>query len=329
MRTRPKRIDKTATEAARWFARLSDTSISTDEVMRFRQWRADPANAAAYGQVERFWSESSKLSRDPAIQKILDGAGRPRPRRRSQRGRQIGGLAGGLAAIAIVATVGLIWVQPRLGGEAYETTVGQRRTVQLLDGSSVQLDTDSRIIVRYTATARNIQLVHGRALFNVAHIVDRPMSVRAGQALIRDLGTRFIVRDDQKQVSVVLLSGAVEVSKSDRPMAARALTPGQSITVAEVIQPPKLIDAAAATSWTSGELVFNDLPLGEAVAEMNRYEVHKIKLDGAGLESVHVSGTFEVGDASRFASALSGLYDLRSTTTPDGDISLSRSPSPP
>jgi transmembrane sensor len=86
-------------------------------------------------------------------------------------------------------------------------------------------------------------------------------------------------------------------------------------------------DARDVSEWTTGRLSFRGEALGDAVAEVNRYGLHKISLEGpAALGSQPLSGVFNVGDTPAFVAAVSSYFDLTATTAPDGSIHLSPKP---
>ena len=84
-----------------------------------------------------------------------------------------------------------------------------------------------------------------------------------------------------------------------------------------------LADTSAVTSWTSGRLVFRDLPLSAAVEEANRYSRRKIRLAASSdIAAAHVNGVFHTGDIDALAEAVAHLYALDLSTEQDGDLLL-------
>lgn len=69
-------------------------------------------------------------------------------------------------------------------------------------------------------------------------------------------------------------------------------------------------------------LVFNDTPLGEAVAEMNRYAAHPILLADPSLANLRISGVFKTGDPEHFAESVSEAFPVAIAHTPDGSPQL-------
>jgi len=314
-------------EASQWFARLNQTAIRTEDLLAFRKWRAQPANAAAYDAVEQLWKQSGGLSHDPAIRAALDDARRRTGAARAGSGHlrlvAVSGLCG--AALVAMVAAGLTLISPVLGWTIYQTSHGEQRTIALADGSHIRLDTSSRVRVRYGGGKREVELANGQAFFEVMHRPDEPFIVRVGRTTIRDLGTRFDVRRRDGGADVTLIQGSIEVTgpaKADHPW---RLTAGQQIHIDKrEAKAPKPANVEATTSWMSGRLVFENIPLSDAVAEINRYGVHSVTVEAADVNAIKVSGVFDAGDSAGFAQAVSQLYGLREHQQADGSIALSR-----
>jgi len=299
-------------EAARWFETLRKTSVSTDALRDFHVWKRKPANAAAFGRVEAGWKAAGALASHPDVQAETAALLKRRPAKRRVDWR----LA--VAPIAAVGALGgLAWVAAGTLAPVYETGVGEQRVVALSDGSRVRLNTDSAVRVLYWGDARRIYLRRGQALFAVAHDARRPFLVDAGPAEVRALGTKFDVRREADGVAVTLLEGRVRVE--DDAGATRELAPNQQLRVtARGVSAVAPVAAVQAASWTTGRLVFQGVPLREAVAEANRYSRRKIELAVPDtIAGEQVSGTFEAGDVEAVVAALTHFYGLEATRSPD------------
>jgi transmembrane sensor len=317
---------RTTGEAARWFARLGRRAVTTESLRAFRDWRRDPRNAEAYREVETAWTKAGGLAHDAEIRAATEAALARRPLRARLRAllqdHPVGaGLAGGGLALALGALAVLAALPA-----TYATGVGEQRLVVLKDGSRVRLNTDTRVAVRFAGGERRLTLRRGEAFFEVAHDPARPFLVDAGAADVRALGTRFDVRREPGAVQVVLVEGSVRVRRDDSADA-WTLKPSQQLTVrkgdgARLAE----ADAGRATSWTSGRLVFRDTPLGEAVAEVNRYAPRKVVLADPALAAAPVSGVFDTGDTAAFVAAATSLFDLTAEAGADGATRLRRRP---
>lgn len=313
--------DRAAREAADWFAQLNSRKISTGALEAFHDWRRVPANDAAYGRMEAIWEIGDKLQGDPIVARIAAKAHvRGAWRRRWRAGLRSWALPLGGLAIAGAAAIYLTGVTQ---GELYQTKIGEQRLVTLDDGTRVRLDTDSRLRVRLRKDERDLELLKGQAFFDVAHDRNRPFIVTADGAKVRALGTRFDVRLSDGQAKVTLVEGSVEVSHG--PAEARKvwrLAPGQTLTPNATQPRIAVVDVAAATSWTSGQLVFHATPLAEAVAEVNRYSRTKVVLDADAVATSPVNGKFDAGDTQAFVAAVSDLFELSAQPPQGGEIRL-------
>ncbi|MEG1029854.1 MAG: FecR domain-containing protein, partial [Brevundimonas sp.] len=178
-------------EAAEWHGRLGARNVDARTIEDFFNWRQSPENAEAYRRVETVWTGTGGLANDPQVAEALEAAfSRRAQRRRPPR------LLLGLAAVGAAAALAggfSFWLQSRT---VFSTGVGEERLVQLADGSSVRLDTASRVRVRFDGDRRFIELQEGQAFFTVAHDASRPFVVAAGDARVTALGTVFDVRRD-------------------------------------------------------------------------------------------------------------------------------------
>lgn len=325
--------DRAATEAADWFARLKSRVVSTEALESFAEWRRSPENLAAYYRLDKLWRDTEALEADPAIQSAIQAAiDRPAKQAgaaaRRRRRALLGWGLGGLAIVAAVAIVGGPLLMTRLQGTVYETPVGVQSTFRLSDGTIVRLDTGSRIAVRMGSKSRDVRLQRGQAFFNVVHDPSRPFLVTAGPSYVTDIGTAFDVRLDGQRARITLVEGLVKVEDASTPSHSTwTLRPGQQLSVGAT-KPPALkpVDAATATSWTSGRLVFQGTPLAEAVREVGRYSDTPLRLDDDQLAQTPVNGVFDTGDVAAFVAAATTLLPLRADHRPDGGIDLVAKP---
>jgi transmembrane sensor len=310
-------------EAAGWFARLSQLSVTTDALRDFRDWKRDETNAAAYAKVEAAWAATGALSRRPAIQAETADILRRRPAQTpAQSSLKRFALPGAITATVIAIGVTVAWLnfQPQ---RTFTTRVGEQRLVVLDDGSRVRLNTDSELRVRFRKAERRVILARGEAFFEAAHDAARPFIVEADGASVHAIGTKFDVRREGDAVRVTLLEGKVRVAEKHTASVA-TLTPNQQLTVADGrVSPPRSTDALEAATWTSGRLTFRAVALEDAIAEVNRYAAHKVVLDGPpALGRQPITGIFDTGDTKSFADAVGVLLDLSAKADSDGVLRL-------
>ncbi|MDQ3205526.1 MAG: FecR domain-containing protein [Pseudomonadota bacterium] len=303
-------------EAAGWLARLDAPDCSPADRAGFEDWLAQsPGNIDSYLEMERVQAMASSLASDPMVR-----AATRKARRDGGTAARVRGWLPALAAMAATVVIALgvvLWVlrPPVADVTRYATAVGEQRALQLADGTRVLLDTDSALTASFTGSARRVELHRGRAQFVVAQDPNRGFQVRAGPALIRDIGTTFQASHVGGDVVVGLLEGAVIVSvaPAGSATASRRLSPGQQVVVARqgLLQPVREFDLATAEAWPRGELVFKSRRLDALLVEMNRYSRTPIRLADPRLGEITVSGVFHIGDQSSLVAALEQGWPVR------------------
>ncbi|MFN7166773.1 MAG: FecR family protein [Pannonibacter sp.] len=294
--------DSRLSAAARWYAELQSPEAGASTWDAFRAWERGPGNAAAFREIEAALSALDRSSLAAQAQAPVTGG----------RVRRSAVWWGAAAAAFVVAALGAAtWVSGRAPPPSdppplvYATSVGEQRVVDLEDGSSVWLNTASRIEVAYAPDARLVRLTTGQALFDVEPGAV-PFLVDTAASRTRALGTAFevYVRPDGAQVT--LLDGSVSVAMPGGAAGeAAVLVPGDRLVIADgEVLPVVQVDVAAALSWRTGTLQFTDVRLADAVEELNRYSETRIIVDDPTLAEARLSGAFKAGDQETFVAAL-------------------------
>lgn len=204
------------------------------------------------------------------------------------------------------------------------TETGERRDVRLGDGSVVQLNTDSAIAIDYSPDRRTVRLLGGEAAFSVAGDPERPFVVEAAEGTITALGTRFVVRRNPADVTVMVSEHSVRVSSAaDGERDTVDLGEGQELDYGPGgIGRPHAIDVPTETSWTRGRLVFADRPLSEVVSELARYRKGILTIAGDDLGRRRVSGSFRIDDPDAALATLQRLLGISSLRLTDRFVIL-------
>ncbi len=301
--------------------------MTPDERRVFEAWRqADPRHEQAYQEMERVWGVA-KATPDAVFEHILDRRARSAPRLASRR--RMLGLGVGAACCAAVATA---WVGPERWLHApefsnqYLTRRGERRMIDLPDGSVLTLNTDSVVRVAFYASERRIRLEQGEVFFTVTPAPGRPFVVDAGLATVTVTGTAFNVRrDPDERVSVAVESGSVEVAGGawwHREV--RRLAANQAVQVAGTAAASDVSsdDVDRMMAWRQGKIVFDGTPLETIVAEINRYRIQPIQLQGASLRQLRVAGVFSTDDPDAFLEVLPSLVPVTVMRLPGGRVAI-------
>lgn len=308
-------------EAARWFVRLSDRPVSASSEAEFDAWLAEAAeHRASYLRCEKAVALTRQLRDDPGLQSDLESCARmaaheePVPRFGSLRARRRFAVAAMLLAAAMGwGAYGFLGHRPAV---VYQTQVGERRTIVLDDRSTVTLNTDTLLSVSMTGKLRRIDLQRGEAFFSVTHDKARPFEVWAGRGMVRAVGTQFGVEVMHDLVTVSVLEGAVTVSPSGGAPNGAAdgrLEANRSLTFGErgALSPERAADVRRILAWREGKLIFDDVPLSEAMAEYNRYTTHKVEIGSPRIGRLSVSGVLDIADSESLRILLRDSLSLR------------------
>ena len=325
--------------AADWLVRLQSADLIEAEALAFDAWlTADPGNAAAYDRVLSVTLELAAAA--PRISRALRAPSgrRPTPMRRGWI------IAGGLAAAATlaVAVIPLSALRPA-PTQTYLTAKGEHRTVRLADGSVLDINAGSALSVTLARHERQVTLVQGEAVFDVAPDKARPFLIAVGDRTVRVVGTRFDVRRRDGQLSVTVERGLVEVRPTEGPSIAgpsvagpsvagpsvagaaigpRAyrLHPGQRLDHAEGAPDVQVsaADPAQVFAWRTGRLIYRDQPLGDVIADLNQQFPRPIMLEDPALASTRVSGVLVLDDQAAVIRRLALLAPIKALPSERG-----------
>lgn len=298
--------------AGEWLVRRQG-GVRPEVERDFSAWlEADPLHRRAYDQAARDWRDSKMLA-DSAVGRTRKLGRAPFLMRHSTH---VGAASLGLAAILGLVTVGVVreggpfaLVSPA-GAATYRTAKGEIRTIRLVDGSQVTLDTATLVRVAFTSHGRRLMLEQGRARFRVAADSRRPFTVAVPGGEVVARSTLFDVSVNESPARVSTLEGTVELRSSASGAAAltQMLAAGEK-TVLDGRSTPQRVSAAEAR-WVSGMLALDAAPLGDAVTSINRYNRVQVRLVDQRLAGRLVTGAFRARGPEEFADAIAAMFDL-------------------
>ncbi len=235
------------------------------------------------------------------------------PRRRTRRRWPLAAVMATATITVFVATAVVL----RFGqttGQQFETPIGEQRTLQLSEGSIVNLNAQSRLQVRFTNTQRDIYLPRGEALFKVTPDPARPFRVHVGDTVVQVLGTQFNVYARQDgSVKVSVLEGKVKVSTGAGPSTEPLLEAGDEAEIGAGggIRQDEHTDVADAVAWRERKLIFRRTSLEDIAVEFNRYNKHlQIRLEDIEPGAFRFTGAFDADDPQSLAALLARESDL-------------------
>jgi transmembrane sensor len=325
-------------EASAWFIEFRADDVKGEARERFIEWlRRSPEHIQAYLEVSGAWAELptsdpegkidlaallARSHREPDIVtlSIENARQSPLPTQTPSRRSAHPRLLAIAASVLLASVLGVLAVGYFAG--LYGTGIGEQLTIQLADGSTVELNARSKIRVSLERHERRVALLEGQALFHVAKDARRPFVVRAGETQVRAVGTEFDVYRKATGTVVTVVEGLVSVSapeiasgetaqvspdragmRSDPSAGAGAAMPavfvsaGQQLTVsAQAVATPKPADAAAATAWVQKRLMFEETPLSEVADEFNRYNTRPLVIEDPQVAQLKISGIYSSTD---------------------------------
>ena len=349
-------------EACEWFVECRAGDLDDTARHAFDCWlRKSPEHLSAYLELSAIWNEGplldpqGKFDRDTLIAQaasdrdnVVELSG-PRsgsdasqinlvaPAHRRLRRRRLAAIA---ASIVLIAAAALLYMRTSQA-PTYATAIGEQRSLALVDGSTVELNSRSKIVVRYSPQGRNVELLRGQAFFRVAKDASRPFIVKTGATLVRAVGTEFDVYQKRDGTVVTVVEGRVAIltghpmalpdhgipsSASGEPRPANLEFPtiaagqagnilvaaGEQLTVTpKLVQIAEHPNIATATAWTQRQLIFESASLADVADEFNRYNDRQLIVADPRLETFHVSGVFSSTDPASLIRFLRARPELR------------------
>ena len=304
-------------DAARWFVRLQEPAVSADEQQRFDAWlNQHPQHRDEFQLLQGLWTAADLLPA-PRLKALAEN----QPARRERRPLLRYAVAASVLAVAL--GLGLFSGLNHPGGYSAEfsTALGERKHVALPDGSVIDLNSRSRLQVRYDTDRRLIELSEGEAMFSVEHDSSRPFVVEAGSGKITVTGTRFDVRRDLTQTRVAVEQGTVKVQGHDAPdneFINLTAGLGTHVDAQGRVAAAYAVNPAELTAWRGGKLVFNNARLSEVAAEVSRYREQPLTVSNPGVANLRLTSVFKSDDTDALLKALPSILPVAIRTLADG-----------
>ncbi len=231
----------------------------------------------------------------------------------------------------------------------YVTDIGEYQKHILEDGSTLWLNSNSKVKVDYTEGYRRIALLTGEAHFEVEKDTTRPFEVYANNKLVRALGTAFSVQKLKDSIEVVVSEGTVELAVVDEVLVLNPddistasdiestvainnepakvakhlgkLSAGQSMTIPTVTsariegEGNHVVyldqgEVGRKLSWLDGKLVFAGETLAEVVTEISRHTSMEIDIPDPELRKLRIGGHFETGETDKLFNILESGFGI-------------------
>ena len=279
---------KTLEAAATWYVQLNDGDSNEARTHAWRQWlQASPQHAAAWARVEKLQQQWAMVPPHAALSSL--GAAQTQRRDVLKVLSLLLAMGGGGWLAAEQVPYRALMAQQRTG-------TGERRAVELADGSQLELNVGTALDVRFDRKVRAIQLYQGEILVRPASdIQQRPFIVHTDDGSVLARSTEFSVRKLAQQTRVGVLQASVDVRPQRHPDRVLNVQAGQQtrfdqqdFTLAHALH-------ADSTAWLQGMLSVNDWRLGDFIEELGRYRPGVLRC-ASSIQAMSISGAFRIDD---------------------------------
>ncbi|WP_339533070.1 FecR domain-containing protein [Pseudomonas mucidolens] len=288
-------------QASEWLMLQWGGELDGAQREAFVRWQdAHPEHRRAWQRLQRLQQTLGEVPADSARAVLRDA---PDPQRRATLK---------LLGVFLVAGGSGYLVQGSRPWQSafaeYRTATGEIRHLTLSDGTRLDLNTDSAIDLRFSASERRIRLTRGEILLTSGHDPSRPLIVETPAGDVQALGTRFAVRELDDGSRVDLYEGRVQV----RPVAGQAvlMKAGDSLWFNTRQTSAVMALDANASSWAQNRLIAERQPLGRFIAQLSRYRPGLLRCDATVAELL-LTGVFPLDDTDAILAALERSLPVR------------------
>jgi transmembrane sensor len=312
-------------QASLWAAKLECSVLSDADRAELEAWLA--LGSSHRELLSRYCSLSAFLDYAVPELEAVGAVEAPVARRTRFSGGTIA--FGGLALAALAA--GVLWIG--FGYHRPETIAaanGERRSFTLSDGSKIELNANTSLLVENGRSERRVRLDSGEAFFVISKDKSRPFIVETPAGSVRVTGTRFnVLSESASELIVTVEEGTVQVRpgqggdvSSPNPF---VLTAGDKLssetggTRLAALSSDEVDDALA---WRNGQIVCSGMPLSEVLARFAHY--HGVSITATpGAAGAKVGARFNLDDLDGFLTQLPQVLKVRVKHEAGGSIAVS------
>lgn len=222
------------------------------------------------------------------------------------------------------------------------TTTGETKKITLEDGTTVLINTNTLLSIKYSDSHRKVELLKGEAEFDIVTNLERPFSVISGSHTFTALGTIFSVeKQNEADMELVVTEGKVlvadsnlslnqlrnKISQAANSQLTENITHAGELTLVNnnKITTEKVTNetVSAQLAWQHGAVVFDGVYLIDALQEVSRYNQIQFEITDPQLSNVKISGYFKFNDIDTLLFTLSEQFNIDYLVTTTNSIQLS------
>ncbi|WP_182336474.1 FecR family protein [Stenotrophomonas acidaminiphila] len=318
-----------ARAAAAWVARMDRAPLCAADQARLRHWlAADIRRRGALVRAQALWLKAAAAANALPPARLPDPANAtvqapPRARHGSARRRTLLRWSGAAAASLMLAVLLFVSVPVPT---AYATAKGEMRRVPLADGSTLTLNTQSRVRIHQDDGHLRVQVVRGEVFFEAAANAT-PLRVEVDGRRFDANAAAFAVRRlDGQPAQIVVQNGrldAVDGNAGGARIGANmrlSIPPGRG-KVAPT--PLSATDLQQELAWRDGKIAFRGESLAHAARSFSRYSDIRIVIADPELASEPITGLFAASNPVGFARAAAAVFGAHASQG-DGVVVVSR-----
>ena len=329
--------------ARKWYLLLEDKAGNDQILDQFEEWLAtSQSHRDAFDSVVDFWSKIDSL---PEIQKIRETGSdilnveshdpednivinkiQKKPETTVAFTMQKWQKWAVAATVLIIVSFAITLYSNYLPEGTYQTATGEQQVIQLADGSTVYLNTQSSFRVDFSNKTRKIYLLEGEARFDVAKDKNRPFIVETSWGDVRALGTSFNVCNNEEKIEVLVFEGTITVDHNKSRNAGIVdfsklsqsevlVAYGERVVFFEdnlsIVRAANDLEISQKHAWREGKLIFRDQRLSEVVREASRYTNKKIVIMDDALNDIKLSGVFDIEDFDALIHAIENAFPVK------------------
>ncbi|MCO8167293.1 FecR domain-containing protein [Pseudomonas sp. 21LCFQ02] len=294
-------------QAADWVIRCTEGPLTDAERQQFEHWQAiDARHAAAFERLQTFVGGVQSLRARQAPARAALNAGAVARRRLPLRG------ATWALLLALPLALLLRSYPPAVLLADQRSAPAQWQQLTLDDGSRLVMSGNSAVDIDFSHNQRQIKLLRGEILIDVARDHQRPFTVVTEDGRMRALGTRFTVKREHDSTLLSMLESKVAARTALAPEETQVSAGEQVRITREQVQRLSSIDPAAlSAAWQRHQLVVDDRPLPEVLDELARQYRGHVQFDRQQLADLRVSAVLPLDNPQQAMRLISDVLPVR------------------
>ena len=322
--TQPENHTRIQEDARAWFVRLNEGTVDDEIKTAFTNWVQESSDHAdAFQKTQRVWQlvggTDTALDDLTGLLKVEEPEVLSFSTAPKQHTNNRFWAVGSIAACIAVALAVIFLTRPSVPDApvSYSAGLDGIMTLELDDGSRLTLRPSSTVEVAYSEDVRAVDLIEGRAFFDVARDTARPFIATANKTQVRVLGTAFDMRKDASLTNVAVIEGRVDIvdmagHPDHEPDEILTLVAGQQVQADAQGELSEIhnVDPELITAWIQGDLAYDGASLSEIIGDLNAYRADKIEIADPSLEALSITTAFNVEQADQVLDTLAELYGI-------------------